>query len=222
MHRTHAGHGSIWPAEAVEARASDQSTLTPERIAELRALLAKATPGPWRLYANKLRPQFGIRIVEIQGPREPAVVKWGGFDESERSYAGHKSNASLIVAAINSLPDLLDAAERLGKVGSAGDMFASTMPTTVDLAAANYARKTAERERDDALALASRAREDALREAGAEAKTAWLHYPRGEIGDADHDSALCEYVAERIALIDKPKDAPAPLPAAPVDGGEDA
>lgn len=74
----------------------------------------------------------------------------------------------------------------------------------------------------DAAERASRAREDALREAGAEAKTAWLHYPRGEIGDADHDSALCEYVAERIALIDKPKDAPAPLPAAPVDGGEDA
>ena len=74
----------------------------------------------------------------------------------------------------------------------------------------------------DAAELTSRAREDALREAGAKAKTAWLHYPRGEIGDADHDSALCEYVAERIALIDKPKDAPAPLPAAPVDGGKDA
>jgi len=221
MHRTHAGHGSIWPSEAVEARASDQSTLTPERIAELRALLAKATPGPWAVGKHKsdvgvAGEDFGAGYPARAGT--VASLYDGEYIKNPRSV----EDAALIVAMRNALPALLDAAERLGKVGSAGNMFASTMPTTVDLAAANYARKTAERERDEALSLASRAREDALREAGAEAKTAWLHYPRGEIGDADHDSALCEYVAERIALIDKPKDAPAPLPAAPVDGGEDA
>lgn len=63
------------------------------------------TPGPWHLVDQKLRPQFDVRILEIQDSRFEAVVAWGGFDGVRRSKAETKANASLIAAA----PELLDA-----------------------------------------------------------------------------------------------------------------
>ena len=42
------------------------------------------------------------------------------------------------------------------------------------------------------------ARAAALREAAGKAKVAWLSYPRGEIGDADHDNDLCEWIAAAL------------------------
>ena len=56
--------------------------MTPERIKELRELLANATPGPWRC-----TPSYGI---------------WAATDNKD---------AALIVAAVNELGGLLDAVE---------------------------------------------------------------------------------------------------------------
>ena len=71
----------------------------------------------------------------------------------------------------------------------------------------------------DVTERASRAREDALREAAGVARQAYMRAHRS--GD-DNSMEPDEIAAAIHALIDKPKDAPAPLPAAPVDGGEDA
>lgn len=89
--------------------------LTKEQIEELRGLAAKATPGPWSLYAQKLRPQFSLKVIEVHSQcagsaRVTPIVKWAGFDDSERPYAKHKANAALIVAMRNALPALLDLA----------------------------------------------------------------------------------------------------------------
>ena len=194
MHRTHAGHGSIWPAETsgkpAEARAPDQSTLTAERIAELRELLAMATPGRWVACdcaeAEDVDAAEGLAVFPTtefeQDADAPAAIvymseNWGEFAD----------NAALIVAMKNALPALLDAAER-----------------------------------------ATRARVDALREAARVAESletleAWLPTgPNGEGKDRHATIHGAKIAAAILALIDKPKDAPAPLPAAPVDGGENA
>lgn len=164
MHRTHAGHGSIWPSEAVEARASDQSTLTPERIAELRALLAKATPGPWHQHV------VDDTTIIAEGGFEIGSTWPGGGVDADRDFSApveqHEHNAALIVAMRNDLPDLLDAAER-----------------------------------------ASRAREDALREAadaGDCIHAIEWHKPDGEYAEGYRASAA-DYQAAILALIDKPK-----------------
>lgn len=170
-------------------------------IEELRGLLAKATPRPWRLYANKLRPQFSLRIVEVQGPREPPVVKWCGFDESQRSYNGHKANAALIVAMRNALPDLLDAAERLERQVRAKQQEIEEIAAR---AQENYERALA------AERLASRAREEALREGFL---AGFLASGEGFNGEYpfDYDRADIEAnegFAERVRVfINKPKGA---------------
>lgn len=84
-------------------------------------------------------------------------------------------------------------------------MFASTMPTTADLAAANYARKTAERERDEALALATRAREDALREAVETCKEADAQDDRDN--GAAATGAACNAANAILAPIEDGEDA---------------
>jgi len=128
MRRTHAGHGSIWPAKAVEARASDQSTLSPKRIAELRALLAKAEDAAARMAQNKSSLTDLITFRSI----------------------------------VNAIPALLDAAER-----------------------------------------ASRAREDALREAIEICKEADAQDDRDN--GAAATGAACNAANAILALIDKPK-----------------
>lgn len=71
----------------------------PETIADLRELLAKVTPGPWKAEGSI----YEHMIAEIVGRRGIAQV-WStptGYDD-----------ARLIVAAINALPALLTAAAR--------------------------------------------------------------------------------------------------------------
>ncbi len=158
-------------------------------IEELRGLLAKATPGQWRL-----RPQFSLRIVEVQGPREAPVVKRGGFDESQRSYNGHKANAALIVAMRNALPDLLDAAERLERQVRAKQQEIEEIAAR---AQENYERALA------AERLASRAREEALREAIEICKEADAQDDRDN--GAAATGAACNAANAILALINKPK-----------------
>lgn len=67
------------------------------RIAELRALLGRAPSGPWKAKAghNEAADQW-----DVVDPNEAIVCEWSTRDE-----------ATLIAAAVNSLPALLDVAE---------------------------------------------------------------------------------------------------------------
>lgn len=75
----------------------------PKTIDTLRALLSQATPGPWRQDPAQL---WGL----VQGPTVTGVV-------AHMSRAGDKDgqsyDASLIAAAVNALPGLLDDVEEL-------------------------------------------------------------------------------------------------------------
>jgi hypothetical protein len=87
-------------------------------IAKLRGLLAKATPGPWRVIVDDSgdRP---LCVPSIQASEELdcAIVHWDGFWQkywqSARGESEWNANADLIVAAINALPHLLDHLEAL-------------------------------------------------------------------------------------------------------------
>lgn len=71
-------------------------------IAELRALLARATPGPWHLCddgeTSKCADESGLTTAHTKGCHAP----------HRKNAAAH---AALIAAAINALPALLDAVE---------------------------------------------------------------------------------------------------------------
>lgn len=82
--------------------------LTPEKIEELRGLLAKATPGPWKNHLVDDTTIVASNGFEI-GTTWPGGSVYNGFvDPAEQ----HEINAALIVAAINALPALLDRLEK--------------------------------------------------------------------------------------------------------------
>lgn len=72
-----------------------------ERFKELDA---KATKGPWRHYRNKLRPTFGGIINEVQCGERCPIVRWGGFDDSDRAEKKHSHNAAFIAASRTGWP----------------------------------------------------------------------------------------------------------------------
>ena len=87
--------------------------MTPEQVAELRAALAKATPGPWRTFA-------GVNddgVWAACGPEHAA-----DYDADETNEPGDvaeqaaQRDAELIALMRNALPSLLDAAERCGSL----------------------------------------------------------------------------------------------------------
>lgn len=89
----------------------------PETIAELRELLANATPGPWRIVIDDDgNPLSGRPSIEAHPDLDCGIVHWDGFVQTYwRSARGDReiqANAGLIVGAINALPDLLTAAAR--------------------------------------------------------------------------------------------------------------
>lgn len=57
------------------------------------------TPGPWRYYTGKLRPQFSTVVHEIQDSDGTAIVSWSGFDGVDFSQGQIAANARLIAAA---------------------------------------------------------------------------------------------------------------------------
>ena len=82
--------------------------LTPEKIEELRGLLAKATPGPWKNHLVDDTTIVASNGFEI-GTTWPGGSVYNGFvDPAEQ----HEINAALIVAMRNAIPALLDAASR--------------------------------------------------------------------------------------------------------------
>ena len=131
-------------------------TLTPEQIAELRAALAKATPGPWRTFA-------GINddgVWAACGPEHEA-----DYDADETNEPGDvaeqaaQRDAELIALMRNALPSLLDAAERCARLSeSIGLKFngeSVAVPAidiienvAVQLASAIARAEAAEKERD--------------------------------------------------------------------------
>ena len=79
--------------------------ITPEKVAELRALLTAATPGPWEVYQT------------IHAEPWVAEVGRGMFGAVCAPATGREryglDNANLIAAAVSALPDLLDELARL-------------------------------------------------------------------------------------------------------------
>lgn len=75
-------------------------------IAKIDALEQKATPGPWFVYADKLRPQFSTKIIEIQESLGAPIVAWPGFDGTKQPYKEKLVDAELMVALRNAWPAL--------------------------------------------------------------------------------------------------------------------
>jgi len=87
--------------------------MTKEEIARLRALLAKATPGPWESAAAKQGNRDGtITTVEMFVRREGGDVSIAAEVLDPETCKPSEANADLIAAAVNALPGLLAAAER--------------------------------------------------------------------------------------------------------------
>ena len=86
-------------------------TITPETIAELRGLLEITSPLPWEwtedLTALPFRAYYQLRVAT--------------------------SDATLITAAVNALPALLDAAERLAEVTAERDALAASVARVREL-----------------------------------------------------------------------------------------
>ena len=75
--------------------------LTPETLAELRRLLDAATPGPWR---DEMMQGKGVTLTAIiAGKPNPDDLRVVG------STLAH-NDARILIAAVNALPALLDAA----------------------------------------------------------------------------------------------------------------
>ncbi|NML11286.1 hypothetical protein HHL08_14215 [Sphingobium sp. AR-3-1] len=91
--------------------------MTDATIAELRELLAKATPGDWAWDAGVIPPDGPGRYADIYvtgEDLEPIILA-----EFNDSLPEGRDNARLITAALNALPALLDRAdvgERLARL----------------------------------------------------------------------------------------------------------
>ena len=106
--------------------------MTPEQIAELEALAAKATPGHWEVEEDPtqdgdhatlvcLSGKFGIMGTWLLG----CFHNWKEAAKGERriSWKKAESNATLIVALVNNLPAIL-AALKAQPPASGSDWFA--------------------------------------------------------------------------------------------------
>ncbi|KRE08143.1 hypothetical protein ASE61_00565 [Bosea sp. Root670] len=75
-----------------------------------RKAMEGVSAGPWRHYRNKLRPQFGGIINEVQCRSKTPVVAWPGFEDSKRKEPKHAINAAWIARCSPSgISALLDA-----------------------------------------------------------------------------------------------------------------
>jgi len=89
--------------------------MTHEQLTHLRRLLAEATPGPWT--HNRQRASDDSHdIIHPQQPEGVVVATCGRQSCDDGIIA---ANARLIAAAVNALPELLDAAEREAKLREA-------------------------------------------------------------------------------------------------------
>ena len=105
------------------------SDLTPETLAELRRLLDAATPGPWR---DEMMQGKGVTLTAIiAGKPNPDDLRVIG------STLAH-NDARVLIAAVNALPALLDAAAERDRLAAAVEAVRSlatewaTQPTDYD------------------------------------------------------------------------------------------
>lgn len=115
------------------------------------------TPGPWTVYAGKLRPQFSTFIYEVQDANGIAVVKWGGFDGAEQPKKVVAANARLIAAA----PELLAAAVK--HLAAMEEEASANM--ALDNAESNFSNPMPERRRAAIAMVAASTAEKQLRAA---------------------------------------------------------
>ena len=86
--------------------------VTPETLAELRRLLDAATPGPWR---DEMMQGKGVTLTAIiAGRPNPDDLRVIG------STLAH-NDARVLIAAVNALPALLDAAAERDELAAAWD-----------------------------------------------------------------------------------------------------
>jgi hypothetical protein len=106
-----------------------EPTDTEVKVAELRELLAKATPGPWEIFDGCSWRRIGNRDDDC-AVLYPYNAKDGHPDLASRGANTH-ANLKLIVAAVNSLPELLDALDeaRLATRSQVADVAAPLKAT---------------------------------------------------------------------------------------------
>lgn len=80
-----------------------------DEIARARALLARATPGPWR---HALPGPGGYDSVVGPGPRGPVLAEVGGFDDATIGLDGPTARAIALLGSV--WPELLAVAEYVG------------------------------------------------------------------------------------------------------------
>jgi hypothetical protein len=88
-------------------------------IERLRALLAEATPGPWRhgplfweAWATDADGAMTVRVAEVpHGGYDPESDRMRGVFVDPGIDRSREPDAALIAAAVNALPALLDVAE---------------------------------------------------------------------------------------------------------------
>ena len=92
-------------------------------VKALRALLDKATPGPWRIYTDPKGRTFGTLYVldPMVKPGDGCAIASDICDSDGRS---SRENAALIVAAVNALPALLALAEAVRELAGPIAMLA--------------------------------------------------------------------------------------------------
>ena len=129
-------------------------TITPETIAELRGLMEITSPLPWECY----RPHYasGYHSITVSDGQTVAVEA----DEFD---------AELIAAAVNALPALLDAAERLAEVTASDERDALIADLTTAL---DYRENQVRTQR-----IALRAERDALAASVARVREGHTPYP---------------------------------------------
>ena len=84
--------------------------MTPERINELRALEAAATPGPWTIVDGE------HDTTTCESPLSPGTYDFvwrEGWDYDDYGAHPNKADAAFIAAARTALPEALDAIERV-------------------------------------------------------------------------------------------------------------
>ena len=91
------------------------SDLTPEAMAELRRLLAAATPGQWEAEGSQVWGPDGVLVAAVR----------------EHSTIVDRPDAALIAAAVNALPPLLDAAELANLLGNNAKALNDVLPREV-------------------------------------------------------------------------------------------
>jgi hypothetical protein len=96
--------------------------MTPAEIAELRRLMAEATPGPWAYDTEDIGDEYVVMAPDILYGKDRAIIvdRDGALcPDVPGPLSTRFANADLICRAVNALPSLLDEIERLRGVVAA-------------------------------------------------------------------------------------------------------